>query len=547
MRRERVTLSALLMMLNAAIYYISYSQGLPSPIIVWVAVAASGYVAGRGRDLLIGLLEYIALLLISLNTAPWASANYIIQNAAAVTVLYAGGFLWGSALGRQAEKTKLPPTQPKEYIPALLASTGIFLVSYSLLRGLTEASPLIPPAHASMLGRATYIAGGLLAASLAVYGRGNQPYLKTVIIGGLSALLSFIILPLSASLIPPQTKAVLIGEDCIIVGKVRKVYAGPSRKSIYCYRPRLGMNSHVILIGSSGSGKTRAAKAISRQAKGFGIPVIVIDIHGEYGDINGFRRVDGSVERVNPFALLGKEPGVRAEEVSSEVTHAYRLGGVQRAALNAILLKAYRELPEVNPSTLLELVKSGDYGDIPYGKEVISSLLPYLSSIAGSSLVRWMDPGELSDGSFLFDLSHVESPPLQTLIMRTVLDAVFYVRKAAPRTTLVVIEEAQRLTASGSGIDIMGKLFREGRKLGISAIAIYQDPGAVNPSLLNNASLIMVFKVLEESSLNYISRVLGGPSGKEKEVRRKLPTLRVGEAFILGEDGFLALIETQNY
>jgi len=270
-------------------------------------------------------------------------------------------------------------------------------------------------------------------------------------------------------------------------------------------------------------------------------------VHGEYGDINGFRRVDGSVERVNPFALLGKEPGVRAEEVSSEVTHAYRLGGVQRAALNAILLKAYRELPEVNPSTLLELVKSGDYGDIPYGKEVISSLLPYLSSIAGSSLVRWMDPGELSDGSFLFDLSHVESPPLQTLIMRTVLDAVFYVRKAAPRTTLVVIEEAQRLTASGSGIDIMGKLFREGRKLGISAIAIYQDPGAVNPSLLNNASLIMVFKVLEESSLNYISRVLGGPSGKEKEVRRKLPTLRVGEAFILGEDGFLALIETQNY
>jgi len=110
-----------------------------------------------------------------------------------------------------------------------------------------------------------------------------------------------------------------------------------------------------------------------------------------------------------------------------------------------------------------------------------------------------------------------------------------------------VVEEAQRISVRGQEVGILEKVFREGRKMGISTVAIYQDPSSIPLSLLNNASTLIIFQTLEESSLNYVTRLTSLSVGEEKKLKKVLSSLRSGEALIKDLRGGLSIIELNIY
>jgi len=91
-------------------------------------------------------------------------------------------------------------------------------------------------------------------------------------------------------------------ESCIVLGHV----VGTDRLARWC-PPQLS-NGHLILIGGSGAGKTTALRHITSQLREEGVPVLVLDFHGDIQPFGAPERLyafdyEGNASFVNPFHL----------------------------------------------------------------------------------------------------------------------------------------------------------------------------------------------------------------------------------------------------
>ncbi|SFS82881.1 hypothetical protein SAMN04488601_104156 [Paenibacillus sp. 453mf] len=142
----------------------------------------------------------------------------------------------------------------------------------------------------------------------------------------------------------------------------------------------------------------------------------------------------------------------------------------------------------------------------------------------------------------IFDLSGMPSSILDTLIgilIRILYDSLFWSRNqpegGRERPLLVVLEEAHTYLGKdsrGIAIDGVRKIVKEGRKYGIGMMLVSQRPSEIDSTILSQCGTLFALRMNNSSDRNH---VLGAVSDSFEGLMGMLPTLRTGEAIIIGE------------
>ncbi|MGC9435144.1 MAG: ATP-binding protein [Methanomicrobiales archaeon] len=110
-------------------------------------------------------------------------------------------------------------------------------------------------------------------------------------------------------------------------------------------------NGHMILIGGSGAGKTETIRCISQEICGQGIPVVMIDFHGDMASggtpTTSYRIREGSAQYFNPFELDPAVEEISPLRATSDFVDAISinfptLGIQQRRRIKSIIKDCYR-------------------------------------------------------------------------------------------------------------------------------------------------------------------------------------------------------------
>lgn len=286
---------------------------------------------------------------------------------------------------------------------------------------------------------------------------------------------------------------------------------------------------HIVVVGASGTGKTSLAKHVIREMRRkYGYTLIVIDPHGEYGDIArelGFRVIDASSSSVNPLALGNSSPADRAMQVSHVISTIFNLGPLQRRMLEEVVLEAYNSkgIRQDDPSTwtlepptmkdLVEVCKS-----LIMKSPEFHRVLPYLEMLSESLSARtWISIDEVLEHNSVVDLSRVASDFARALFVDTfmyLLLSKMYTMKS--EKVQLVIDEARSLMPRAVTREILNRLFVESRKFGFSIMVISQEIRRLPRDLINNAGMRIFFLLNEPRSLEEASRILSGAGPRKK-------------------------------
>ena len=303
-------------------------------------------------------------------------------------------------------------------------------------------------------------------------------------------------------------------------------------------------NPNVVIVGATGTGKSRTAMTIARRVLG-SAKLVVIDPHGEYG------RVCGTVVDVagglNALAPVGFSPRNNIDYIVSFFKHAYRIGPRQEYLLREALSLAYEEAglaldEEVAEERQVDLRPALAY--LAHLREPSAyTLTGYLSEFMtyfarGPSIHGLL----AAEGCVVFDLSRLPSTEYKQiaaeLIARSVLG---YVRSqgVAERTRLVlVVDEAHALIPRGrAGARTVLSLVVEARKYGVATIIVTQTPSQVDDLVLANARYKLILPLYEQSE---ITKLLRGTVFSEPRIQPRVTEvvtgLRRGRVLVLEQE-----------
>ncbi len=554
MRDHSIAVSALaLTAVNVLVYYASTGLGYLAFMGVassWLLAGLGGYIAGRSRHLILVVIEGLALMTLTVITAPPLTSNqYIVQSVAIIAMAYMLGVVSGASFSTRTPTTHhvllIKTWGAKSTLPIFIGGLGVATV----IKGACEylACPFPTPQSSAGL-YATIIAwvmGALLTSALLA--RHEIGFPTSLLVTGLVTLLSPLALPIPVILeeLRHQDTAELGTNECVILGEVLKVVRrqGKGRRAP-CLTFRVGENNHMIITGSSGTGKTQAAKRLIDEALKRNINVLVLDVHGEYTSLPATKVINPAENPINLLAKFGKSPAVRAEEVADLIASAFRLGNVQKSVLQHMIIYAYKLFGNPKVTDLLDIAsdpRAPEY--LGFSKDVIRSLIPYLKTLSGlESEVKWLEPAELGEGLIVADLSRVESLSLQIIYLEALVHMLFNYRKSRPQPTLVIVEEAHRFITRNRA-SILTKLFREGRKFGVNIIAITQEPYSLEPAALNNCGYVLSLQLTEERATSTIAKLMAGGNEKYfKKIRKLLAELSKFECLLWVRNGDVFLL-----
>lgn len=317
------------------------------------------------------------------------------------------------------------------------------------------------------------------------------------------------------------SKSSIIDSSVIRVNSSRK-YKWSGIKANYCIDFSKTKNYNIIVVGTSGSGKSNFAKLLASKLS---VNFLVFDLHGEYY-LNEVKRVDVSRISVNPLSLFNRNPKERALEIAYMLKSLFNLGNIQAIELTNLIVEAYAEkgLDPDDPSTwsqnpptfrdvllLLERHKKNALSTQEINKyQSLEPYLQYLSSTVFQS--NSINFEELLNSSYILDFSSVPTNEVKYIIMETILKSIqslMYSRKSSKIENLVIIDEAPFLLNKESGKQLIERLLAEGRKFGFGFLLISQSVDYLK-DVIPNAGLFYAFNIVEPGELEYISKFFGG-------------------------------------
>ena len=425
---------------------------------------------------------------------------------------------------------------PRYYysIPVSLGTSLLCSAIIDLL-GLRLGSPVVDLVRGLLSGRGLPTVGLTLSATVVLVA---QVYLASLCPQVVAVALASSLAPYSLPLIPalhtfgwalPSRE-----RRYLTIGRVVEVVRGPpiSRLEAPFWR---GVNRNVVIVGASGTGKSTLAKELASRLADLGVATVVFDVHGEYcGELRLFKCLDAAELSLNIFKAVSEE-GVRqrVDFLVDVVTDLYALGSLQRIALSKALLETYKERGEgADLNYLLELVLRASQGEVNLGvsQAVVKSLVPYVENLVYAFRSGRVRVEDLVDSEVVLDLSRLSDGVAQ-IVVEIVLEELFALAQRSGRELVVVVDEVHRFLRRGRALQ---KVFREGRKYGISAVVVTQDPQSIPRDIVLNSAVVVAFALPEAATARYIAKLVAPENPRLSErIASKLMTLPQFRALVV--------------
>ncbi|MDE1869326.1 MAG: ATP-binding protein [Candidatus Micrarchaeota archaeon] len=314
-------------------------------------------------------------------------------------------------------------------------------------------------------------------------------------------------------------------------------------------------NSHMLITGMSGFGKSTLFKSMLLDINAHNMPAIIFDAHNEHAAIvrhlNG-KVYDAEYSGINILELDGASVAERISELTRLFKSVYSLGYIQATKLSSCLWYTYRKMG-ARAKTDRTLSKA------PTIKDLVAELNIFITNaktVAEKNTLHHLRDRisllntnafgseslgirDLQSGIHLFSLASIRSAESQLIYIGELLSRLYVQMKANPKESgircYVMIDEAQFLMDESSGSNaIIGRLIEEGRKYGFGVVIVSHAASTLNRQIVANASTFITFYAREPNEASYSSKVLsGGDNGRADAIRSRLRTLRQNEAMMV--------------
>ncbi|MBU0535531.1 MAG: ATP-binding protein [Nanoarchaeota archaeon] len=303
---------------------------------------------------------------------------------------------------------------------------------------------------------------------------------------------------------------------------------------------RKSLSKHISILAKSGSGKSYCTGVLIEEIIEKGIPVIVIDPHGEYNTLkypgDNKEIAKSYISQIEEYGDIRINPNLKPLKLSNpssteEIIHILpaKLNPNQQAlvygALNNLDSFDFESLiieleSEENPSkwTLISMI------DHIRKKELFSS--------SPTNYNELIQPGKCS----IINLKGVD-PDIQQIIVYKLMNDLFQQRKRERIPPFfAVIEEAhnycpERSFGEAKSSKILRTIASEGRKFGMGLCIISQRPSRVDKSVLSQCSTQMVLKITNPHDIKAVSNSV---EGMTYETEKEIINLPIGEALVTG-------------
>lgn len=316
------------------------------------------------------------------------------------------------------------------------------------------------------------------------------------------------------------------------------------------------LQKHVSVLAKSGSGKSYAMGVIVEELIDHGVPVVVIDPHGEYSSMIHPNLDEKEIEMMKRFDVKPKgygsnivqySPGndanresipLRLDEINLELgdlmdVMSSKVTGVQKG----ILYQAIKEVRERKRIYLLEDI----IDELKRAKSSAKwNLIPQLEELNDMGLFS-ADPTPIDELVCRGKCSIINfrgiPPHIQDVVVSHLLTKLFEERKKnSIPPFMVVIEESHRYCPErGQGGAISSEIIRtvasEGRKFGMGLAIVSQRPARVEKNVVSQCNTQIILKTTNPNDVKAIvASVEGLTAGAADEIQR----LPIGMAIVSG-------------
>ncbi|MBS3133667.1 ATP-binding protein [Candidatus Woesearchaeota archaeon] len=311
------------------------------------------------------------------------------------------------------------------------------------------------------------------------------------------------------------------------------------------------LTNKISILAKTGSGKSYTSGVLIEDMIENGIPLLIIDPHGEYSSLK-FEN-DKDKEKLIKFNVKSKSYRDKINEYSPDIEinpncKALRLSNYNLSTSDIMQLfpaklsntqigLLYGAVKNLNNKIDFDgLILELDLEDNS-AKFSLIHILEYIKKLnifsdAPTSLQELINPGKCC----IINLKGINQE-LQEVIVYKLLKDLFEARKknnVAP--FFCVIEEAQNFVpernfgeAKSSGI--IRQVAVEGRKFGIGLCIITQRVSRVEKNVLSQCSTNIILKVTNQNDIKSIS---GSVDGINSEIEKEIKNLPVGTALVTG-------------
>jgi DNA phosphorothioation-dependent restriction protein DptH len=286
------------------------------------------------------------------------------------------------------------------------------------------------------------------------------------------------------------------------------------------WEPQKEPNPHLLISGSSGSGKTETLKVICQELKSQGVPLLIFDFHN---DFLGFadQVIHEKNVRMHPLQILkGEKPIDVVYKISSILTNTFNsITPVQEGTIREAIKHFYKESkitnlhePLTEAPTLLPFTLFPDFLAIAsMDQRTLSSIKVKLDILFDYELfdARYdsIDFDSLLTGTTVFKLKNAPSDHVKRIVTEIMINKLiqysYNLEQSKDLRLFCLIDEAHRMVYPGSPVDT---LLREARKYGIGVILASQRATDFNETILANAGTIITFKQNLAKDARYIAK-----------------------------------------
>lgn len=307
------------------------------------------------------------------------------------------------------------------------------------------------------------------------------------------------------------------------------------------------LTKHLCILAKSGAGKSYTVGVLVEEIIEKGVPLLIIDPHGEYASM---RFPSEDVSSLSSWSLSAKGYGAHIQEYGdvtvkedvrpiklNEKMTGYELMRMLPIQLSntqeAMLFSVIKDLEEVNFDNIilgLEQLNSST-------KWNLIDTIMYLRNLkifspSPTPLVELIKPGKCT----IINLKGI-MPEIQDVIVYKLLKDLFLARKqekVAP--FFCIIEEAHNFCPEkgfgrAKSLDVLRLVSSEGRKFGLGLCVVSQRPALVQKTILSQCSTQIIMKVTNPNDLKAITSSLEGIT---PETEQEIQDLSVGSALLCG-------------